>query len=94
MGVGGIGDGGTLRSMRSDWPAAQSIKPAGSSEAQHREIEVFCLGQPVVCPCWLTISQSKAGLNVLLTLSGGYSLTLCITRGDFLNILLMYVLGK
>ena len=76
MDVGGVGDGGTLRSMCSDWPAAQSIKPSGSSEAQRREIEVFCLGQPVVRPCWLTISQSKAGLNVLLTLSRGYSLML------------------
>lgn len=44
-GLGSWGWGGrVLRSMYSDWPANQSIKPSGSSGEQQWEIEVFCLG--------------------------------------------------
>lgn len=54
------------------WLAGESINQAlGSSEAQHREIEVFCLGQSAVCPCWLTICQTRARFSVFLTLTGG-----------------------
>lgn len=54
------------------WLAGESINQAlGSSEAQHREIEAFCLGQSAVCPCWLTICQTRARFSVLLTLTGG-----------------------
>lgn len=54
------------------WLAGGSINQAlGSSEAQRGEIEVFCLGQSAVCPCWLTICQTGARFSVLLTLTGG-----------------------